>query len=559
MSRVSTTIERPCLDAVLTLPALPSASLGSQVFQWCQEYIRQPDGPDAGELWRFTPEQIRFLHYLYALDERGRFLWSRAVLRRMKGWGKSPIMAAVSLAELCGPVRFDGWDANGNPVGVPTSMPWVQIAGVSEKQTTNTMSMVLAMIAESPVLDDYGLDPGLTRIFARGGGRLEPITASAPTAEGARPTFVVLDETHHWVQANGGHKLAEVIRRNLGKSRDGAARSVETTNAHQMGFESVAERSYDAWQAQLGGRTRRATILYDSREAPPELDIMDEATLMAGLAAARGDSIWLDLERIRDEVHDPATPPSEARRFYLNQLALAEDAWVSPQQFDALARPALGIGFAADSADVALFFDGSKSDDATGLVAVRMSDGHTLTLGMWQKPPGDRGSGWTVPRPDVDAAVTLAFDALNPVAFFADPSHVKDDVTQERYWDGLIDEWHRRWKDRLKVWAQPGTKGHSVMWDMTSPQRSAEFTAAAERCASEIEAGALTWDGDPRLRVHVHNARRYPNRYGVSLWKGHRESARKIDLAVCMVGARMARREVLNTVKPEKKRSGRVW
>ena len=101
--------------------------------------MRQPDGPDAGAQWRFTPEQIRFLHYLYAVDERGRFMFHRAVLRRAKGWGKSPFMAALALAELCGPVRCDGF-ADGRPVAKPASLPWVQIAGVSEKQTVNTMS-----------------------------------------------------------------------------------------------------------------------------------------------------------------------------------------------------------------------------------------------------------------------------------------------------------------------------------------------------------------------------------------------------------------------------------
>jgi len=69
----------------------------------------------------------------------------------------------------------------------------------------------------------------------------------------------------------------------------------------------------------------------------------------------------------------------------------------------------------------------------------------------------------------------------------------------------------------------------------------------------------LTNDGDGRLRRHAHNARRYPNRYGVSLWKGARGSARKIDLAVCAVGARMVRREVLNSGAKKKQRSGRVW
>jgi hypothetical protein len=41
------------------------------------------------------------------------------------------------------------------------------------------------------------------------------------------------------------------------------------------------------------------------------------------------------------------------------------------------------------------------------------------------------------------------------------------------------------------------------------------------------------------------NARRAPNRYGVSLRKDNRESAKKIDLAVCAAGARMLWRLVV--------------
>src|SRR5688572_29131647 len=182
------------------------------------------------------------------------------------------------------------------------------------------------------------------------------------------------------MQANGGHKLAEVIRRNLGKSRDGMARSVETTNAHEQGMESVAERSYDAWQAQVTGRARRTTILYDSREAPAGIDLADEDELLAGLAGAYGDSTWVDLERVRDEVYDPATPPSEGRRFYLNQLSVAEDAWLSPQEWDLCADPGFPVD---DKAVVTLGFDGSLTDDHTALIGCVVDGDHLFEIGVW--------------------------------------------------------------------------------------------------------------------------------------------------------------------------------
>ena len=49
--------------------------------------LRQPDGPDAGEPWRFTNEQMGILLRWYEIDAHGLFVHRRGVLRRMKGWG----------------------------------------------------------------------------------------------------------------------------------------------------------------------------------------------------------------------------------------------------------------------------------------------------------------------------------------------------------------------------------------------------------------------------------------------------------------------------------------
>ncbi|GAA0455741.1 hypothetical protein GCM10009544_18090 [Streptomyces stramineus] len=65
----------------------PTRSLGYGIIRWCQRYILQPDGENAGQPWRFSPEQLRFVLWLYAIDERGRWLYRSAALRRAKGWG----------------------------------------------------------------------------------------------------------------------------------------------------------------------------------------------------------------------------------------------------------------------------------------------------------------------------------------------------------------------------------------------------------------------------------------------------------------------------------------
>jgi hypothetical protein len=299
-------------------------------------------------------------------------------------------------------------------------------------------------------------------------------------------------------------------------------------------------------------------MLYDSLEAPPDAPLTAEAA-PAVIEAVRGDSVWLSSERIVAAILDPRNPPSRSRRFWYNQIVASEDAWIDPRDFDLCKAPD-GVPPLAPRDEIVMFFDGSKSDDATALCGCRLSDGYVATLGVWQRPPGRRGELWTAPRAVIDETVDRVMEAYKVVAFWGDPSHTTDDETGERYWDGLFDQWHRRYGATLELWADRGVeRGHAVMWDMASPSRSSQFAAAAERCATEITEHLLIHDGDARLRAHCRNAKRYPTKYGISLWKGHRESPKKVDLAVCMVGARMLRRLVLNNPTRKRRRTGNVW
>lgn len=554
------------MAAVLTLPdALPDQdkSLAGLCVAWCEAHLVQPDGPNAGDPWRFTPEQERFLVWWYAVDKKGRWVHNRGVLRRAKGWGKSPVVAAIALFELCGPCRFDRWAqggeigtygllkvrfGKGQAIGRDVSASWVQLAGVSERQTTNTMAMVLQMIGEGPLTEVYGVDPGLTRVYTYGGGRLEPITASAPTNEGARPTFVIEDETHWWTASNGGHALDRVNRRNLGKSRDGAGRCLETTNAHAVGEDSVAERSYLAWLAMAEGRAM-GSMLYDAREADPATDMADDESLMTGLQEAYGDSTWVDLTRIRDEVWDPSTPPEDSRRFYLDQIAAATDAWLSGPEWDGCAAP---LKLVADHDTITLGFDGSRSrakgvTDATALVACRVSDGHVWPIGVWEQPTTAAAGTWTVPVIEVQAAVRACFDRYNVVGFYADPAK----------WETHVALWEAEHGTQLKVKA---TREHPCEWWMLGG-RGTKVVAALEQFHGAVIDREMTHDGSYTLTRHVLNARRRPTTAGIQIAKEHPESARKIDAAVAAVLAWQARldavsaglgRDVVQVVAPRR-------
>ncbi len=458
--------------------------------------------------------------------------------------------------ELLGPCRFSHWNDEGKPVARQHPAPWIQVAAVSLPQTRNTFTLFPQYLTKKAIAK-FSIQLGKEIIYAdHGRGRIEAVTSSPRALEGGRPTLVILNESAHWISSNEGHEMQAVISRNAAKSADGASRTLAITNAYEPSEDSVAQRTREAYEdAQAIGFQHG--ILYDSVEAPPEAPLSPDAA-PAVIEAVRGDAHWLDATRIVAEIMDRRNPASRSRRFWYNQIVAAEDAWADPADWDQCVAgddvPPL-----APKDEIVLFLDASKSDDATGLVSCRLRDGLVSVLGMWQRPPGRRGDTYVVPRSEVDRAVEKAFADYRVVAFFGDPSHTTDDESGERFWDGLFDEWHRRYGVRLSLWAETGQRGHSIMWDMTSPARSGQFTAAAERTATEIEEHIVLHDGDGRLRAHVRNAKRYPNKWGVSLWKGHRESARKIDLAVCMVGARMVRRMYLNQPDKKRQRSGRIW
>jgi hypothetical protein len=553
------------LEAILTQPDFPTdnsiKSLGWGVAVWMQTYLLDPEG--AGP-FTLTREQLNFLLWFYAVDETGHFRYRRATLRRAKGWGKSPLLAAIALAEFAGPVRFWHFDENGFAVGEAQSMPVVQIAGIAFSQTKNTMDVVRAM-AQSPALADLcGFDAnsiGLTRIISPDGAQIYPITASARAQEGARPTFIIMDETHHWTESNRGWDLADVIRRNLTKVD---ARSIETTNAHEPGEDSVAEKSYLAYLQQREGKTLDETILYDCREAPGDIDLGDPEQVREGLIAAYGDAHWVNLDRILSEIYDPNTAPEEARRFYLNQIVASADSWVAPHEWGAnehadlrplkFGLPDKRLGWKQGDT-VALGFDGSLTDDSTALVATRIDDGAAFLLAIWEKPEGPRGRNWEVPKDQVRDTVANVFARLDVIAFFGDVA----------LWETDIDAWRDEYAERLVIKA---TTKHAVGWDMRGHQL--DTTRAVEALNRAIVEKDTPWGphfllNDPDVRAdevlkrHVLNGRRRLNRWGVYFGKESRESPKKVDALAALMLSRMARSRVLADGSYRRRSSGRVY
>lgn len=559
---------------------LVRSSLGPQVIDWSEG---RTDEPGLWHYmhrtpWRWTAGQKRFLILWYALDDNGRFIYRSGVKRGAKGTGKDPMLGALCNTELLGPVEpHDRDDRTGLWIGRSRGFPLVQVMSNSEDQSKKVLRIANGMWT-SDAREHYGLDCGETRTIIKGtGARFEVPTAAEESSEGDPVTFAGINESHHMTPSNGGDENAAVIRRNVAKSpADVQARALEFTNAHRQGLGSVAEESFLAWQAQVapGARGKR-DILYDSIEAPPGADILTEEGRIAGLTAAYMDAPWNDKQRISDEMADRRTTVADSIRFYLNGLGAEEDSWVEPTNFDALVAEADTV--VADDDMIAIFVDCSKSGDATAATATRLSDLYTFELGCWEKPRGwdERKRGkWRAPRAEVDATIRAAHEQYDVVWMGVDPSPAKNDEDDALYWQATIDGWRRDLGPKMLVWATPGAQGDPVRFDMRlsvpgAARRNQLFTETAEWLQLEIDGDdgnghtGTIWrhDGSSKFRLHVHNARRRPNQWGVSLGKVTRDSDKHVDLAVCAVGSVMGARITLNSDKlaRRKKKSGRAY
>lgn len=474
-------------------------SLGWLLNDWFETYLRIPNGPRYGQPLQLTDEQLTFLVRFYALDPKtGGRRYRRGALRRAKGWGKSPLLAAMAIGELCGPCEFAGWSTEGEPVGHAKRTPWVQVAACSEDQTDNTYAPLVAMLHESSALDEFGIDAGITRVYLKDRpGRIEPVTSSAGSREGQPVTFAVLDETHLWLKSNRGLRMADTIRRNVAKMN---GTTIETTNAYVPGEASVAELTDEA------AAKRQKGLLYDSVEGPWVEDLADVMALRAALRLAYGDSSWVDLERLVEEAQDPAINPDEYRRFFLNQIVARELDVLDVRDWAALHREA-----ALESGDViALGFDGSVTGDATALYACRWPDWSVFRLGVWERPDGR--NDWRVPVLDVVATIEQAMSRFRVVRGYADPP----------YWRKEIAEWQLAYGEKA-IMAYPTSSDLRI-------------TRATDRWDAMCRAGTLGHDGDPTLTRHLNAAMRGPARgEGESSWRPMKKGTGRIDALVAAI------------------------
>ncbi|MFA5517219.1 MAG: hypothetical protein WDA20_13115 [Desulfuromonadales bacterium] len=524
--------------------------------------------PLADELTVYTVD-------VYALDARGRRLYDSAFYSRPKGADKSGHASRIMLFEALGPCRFAGWAKGGEvyewldfryvyrpgePMGRRITYPFLRILATEESQAGNVYDSMYFNLDDGPLREAFRRkdDVGLTRVYLPDGGEIRPSTASNAAKDGGLETAVSFDETHLYDKPEL-RRMYATVRRNLTKRKEAEPWSNETSTMYSPGANSIAEQSHELAQSIRDGKVKRSRLYFNHRQAPANVDLADEASLRGGLIEAYGDAAsYLDLDRKVDEVWDPRNNVDDSRRFFLNQVTAHSEAWVTPQEWDAIAWPWVPVAKSL----VTLGLDGSQSDDHTALIGCDVETGHLFRVDIWD--PADHGG--EVPREDVDATVAQAFERWDVVGFYSDV----------QFWESYIDKWEVEYGDKL---CAKSTVRHPIAWDMRGKAtdeddmlggqkavvraveslhaaivESARMVTEADDVEALLASGELpvTHDGDRWFRTHVVNARRRPSRWGVSFGKSHKGSPDKVDSTAAATLARQCRQDYL--ALPEGKR-----
>jgi phage terminase large subunit-like protein len=555
-------------------------SLGWLAVWWIETFTVHGPGDVAGVPIRYGDEYTGFVVDCYALDAAGRRLYDSAFFSRPKGCDKSGVAAAIVMFEAFGPARFAGFAIGGEkyeflgqvyeyepgePMGEAVNSPFIRIMATEEEQAGNVYKTVYLNLTDdaAPLFryaQAYSLQVNLKGVVMPSGGEIRPSTAGSASKDGGIETFAVFDETHLYNKPVL-RDMFGVVTNNLLKRKKSAKGTwyLETTTMYAPGDDSIAEDTYGVADAIEEGTLLVNRQLFDHRwgeiaslrdpavPSTPETRAEHMLELAKAFEEAYGDALeWNDLDGLINGVFDLKRKESDTRRFFLNSITSSNDAWMPVEAWSARNIATLiRLGEADDylaptfGDQITLGFDGARSNDASALVACRVSDHHLFPLLIREKPDGPEGENWTVDRDEFDAAVRGAFEKFNVIGFYADPP----------YWQEIVDGWERDFGLDLLVHAD--TKSSIRFWT----KHTTVMSVALERLQTAVVDGTMTHSGHKAMTRHFLNARVWKRAGGDVIGKETKNSAKKIDAAMAATLAFKATADFENGKKPEEKKT----
>ena len=526
--------------SILVVPSLdeePWPTLGGQVCAWIEANLTFGPGDLRGQPAKLDAEKRALIYRAYEVFPRGheragRRRFKRVAISLRKGSAKTELAAWLAAAELHprAPVRCVEWDKRGNPIGGPVRDPFIPIVAYTEEQSEELCYGALRMILEhSKVARDF--DIGMERIMrVRGDGKALAVSTAPGPRDGARTTFQVFDETHRFVLPRL-RKAHQTMLANMPKRKASDAWALETTTAPAPGENSVAEQTMHYAQAVHEGRVKDSRLFFFHRQADDGHTLTTPEDIRAAVLEASGPvGAWSDVDAIVEQWNDPSCDRTFLERVWLNRVVRASERAFDVSRWAELARPDHVV---PKGALITLGFDGSRYNDATGLVGTEIETGYQWLVAGWEKPEGVEN--WEVPQAEVEQAIAHAFSEWEVWRMYADPP----------YWETCVAQWSGEFgEERVALFP---TNRYRKMADSVRAYANAQTD------------GSLTHSGDAALARHIGHAHRkslyQKDEDGAPLWvitKDRPGSPLKIDFAVAAVLSWEARRAALaEGVKPD--------
>ncbi len=515
-------------------------SLGAQVCAWIEENLVYGPGDLRGKPVNLDQEKRALVYRMYEVfpknhAQAGRRRFKRVALSLRKGSAKTEFAAMIAAAELHpdAPVRCDGFDAHGQPVGIGVTDPYIPMVAYTEEQSDELAYGALKVILEhSQVADDF--DIGLQRIMRiRGDGKAVSLASSPDSRDGARTTFAVCDETHRWnlPRLKAAHRT---MLANLPKRYLSDAWQLEVTTAPSPGEGSVAEDTMNYARAVAAGDIQDSRLFFFHRQASDQHDLTTPAGIRAAVIEASGPvAQWSDIDSICEQWRDPTADKAYLERVWLNRLVRASDKAFDFEKWQTLAQPEF---MAAEGETITLGFDGARWRDSVALVATHLRTGCQWLVGLWEKPilPDSRESDeWEAPDEEIETTVEMAFQQWNVWRMYCDPP----------YWETQVAKWSGKYGEKRVI----------AWWT----NRMKAMAYAIKAFSTAIQAGEISHDGNERYSRHIGNAVKknlnLVDEDGNRLWVIYKErpdSPFKIDAAMAGILSWQARCDALASGVP---------